>query len=897
MADARPITKSTPHDDKILRLGFNWEKNESANDESGEVKFQKAPRSRSNEGSTRSRSRSRPRTRSENSRHSNSRDSSPADLREISDRNTMALAELASAPGPQRVYEMNAIMSAQIDVLEERLAEAEKERITVIEDYEDQVENLKNEVTTCKHQVNLVKEEVEEDRMRMARKIKKAKDSGSLEVKEEKDRLEKEFLDKFCYVERDRKALREQVEKLESEVSKKENDRETLRGRVTALQLEISHRDKQWKEELEQQESRNQMIQENLRKTIKYEQARSKIAEDTKPPTLVKGEPVDVHQVIDCMSEMMKTMQQMNVCNEDRTRQIHNELINMQKHSDKKMDSLMEFQREETARIEKKFQEFETRLGSPIRHLSRADYRSPIRSEHEPLHSTPYARDDPRHYEEALAAAAALTSDKPAPHRIDSSRHVEPPHTFPGTPHPSVDARYHYHAPPPTPATSHAFEEAWEEYEEYEARRPRHRSRERRHGRSRRHHYDKEQSVKIYDGLPRKFDGERNKDPVAHLDSYEDYCKVQRMTTGDEKLDRFGLTLEGSARRWFSSIKPKTWQELTLQFTRQYTGTKTYSIANERFKNLKWNEGQESLETYRQNLTTLAQGVNRYLEVDDVTGMRTGEISKEFKSQFIMGLPHDYRMAMTDLNEDDDFGVLMRRAEKFEGLKCEEGKNKPSAMKVQIQPATTPDSSGGETENMAHLFKHALNAISQVHESYRKPYSTGRNSRSSSNDSRYRKDHYTRERSRSRQRYSRQPYRSKDHRSSSRDRRDHRSNSRNRHNYRSTSRNRYRSDSRGRNGYRSRRDYRSNSRSRNDNYTRYHDKYKRSRSNSRSSRSPSRSRSSSSSSQYSGSSDSSRRTRASTPFGKSGACFGCGQEGHWKNECPLSSDSEKSHFQ
>ena len=723
MAESRSQRKIAPHDEKMLRLGLNWEPDSGDNDEEVQIHGkQNDHRSRSSERRDRSRSHSRHRTKSADlKRELHSVDKGEQHFPSLQDRSDHNTLDLRNVEGEQDLKQINKVMSSKIEVLEKQLEEANSMATGIYKAYERQTDAMENERNNYQAQ-------------------------------------------------------------FEDIVTRTFDEKEALYQKLEQLERKLENQDRHWRTELQKQVSINHEQQKHLKQAVIDEKEKNRLIKDTDLPTLAKSDgQLDNKYVVDCMSSMLKTVNGLT--------QHVNEM------------------KEENARLSSKLREFETKLGSPIHHTGRAEYLSPAR--HEVIlgskHPTPLARDDPRYYEDALGAATELTSIKPthlAPPIASSSSY---PHrgisvnTFPGASHPTTEARHEYIPPPPTPA--HLFE-----YDDYEDTRPRHRSRDRKH---RHHHHDKGPSVKIYDGMPRKFDGDKNNDPVAHLDSYDDYCMVQEITTGEERLKRFGLTLEGSARRWFSSIKPKSWREFALTFTRQYTGTKTYSIANEKFKHLKWNEGQESLETYRQNLTTLAQSVNRYYEVDEETGRQTSEISREFKSQFLMGLPHEYRLAMADLSEDNDFGTLMKRAEKFQGLKGENNPIKSSAMKVQVQPVTSPDNSGTDSDSMANLFRHVLDAISQVHKDYRKPYSTRRYSRSSSSDSRYGKDRYSNDRkydrSRSRQRYDRRPYRSSERkRSSSRNRHDYRSRSRNRHDHRSNSRSRHDNS----------RDYRHRSRSR-----------------------------------------------------------------------------------
>ena len=140
------------------------------------------------------------------------------------------------------------------------------------------------------------------------------------------------------------------------------------------------------------------------------------------------------------------------------------------------------------------------------------------------------------------------------------------------------------------------------------------------------------------DCMPSKFFGTPpNNDPVAHVASFKDYCYFQNVQDEADKMERFKISLGGSPRLWIDTITPTSFQDMAEKFMQQYGNMKTFQSTWAQYRAIKWDEKDE-LESYRQTLAKLAQGLGTLYE-KDATGKYTGNISNDFKMQFYQGLP------------------------------------------------------------------------------------------------------------------------------------------------------------------------------------------------------------------------------------------------------------------
>ena len=161
--------------------------------------------------------------------------------------------------------------------------------------------------------------------------------------------------------------------------------------------------------------------------------------------------------------------------------------------------------------------------------------------------------------------------------------------------------------------------------------------------------------LKLTDYMPRRFDGVKNVEGKAHMDTLNDYFAIQGIVDDRQKVNLFKLSLEGQARIWLDPIKEMMpFNQLSIEFIKHFTGITSYQSNLHRFRSLRWNE-TESLELYKQKLLLLSQIIGNE---------KPGEsYSKELKTQFKLGLPLSYQTHMTDLDEDSPLDLIVKRAQ------------------------------------------------------------------------------------------------------------------------------------------------------------------------------------------------------------------------------------------
>ena len=400
--------------------------------------------------------------------------------------------------------------------------------------------------------------------------------------------------------------------------------------------------------------------------------------------------------------------------------------------------------------------------------------------------------------------------------------------------------------------------------------------------------------LKLTDYMPRRFDGVKNLEGKAHIDSLRDYFSIQGITDDRQKVNLFKLSLEGQARIWLDASKESMFfEDLALEFIKHFTGITSYQSNLHKFRSLKWNE-TESLELYKQKLLLLSQiiGNEKYGE----------DYSKELKTQFKLGLPISYQTHMTDLDEDSPLELIVKRTQTLWDTKR---LNQSTAGQVTFSDTTTGlgmvtqeldrnelrergDVSEKVVEKLAYALENALTGKG-------KKESSAYYFNKSRGDSRFQNDR--RFRSNSRERYNsgdRNTYRNKEN------------------TYRNDNANRYRSDSRSRNESRSR--YDNQYRSRDSSWERGRSRERRSgfRDNRQSGWSPGGRRSFGS---YSRSREASReRNRSKSPYSSKqeyrssrerdptpgpstkGLCYGCKSSSHKMRECPALLKDLKKYF-
>ena len=111
--------------------------------------------------------------------------------------------------------------------------------------------------------------------------------------------------------------------------------------------------------------------------------------------------------------------------------------------------------------------------------------------------------------------------------------------------------------------------------------------------------------------------------------------------------------------------------ECAHAFIKQYSGRISYEANLNNFRSLKWNES-EDVENYRQALATLSEGIGNLYE-KDASGKPTTALSKEFICQFLLGLPDQYQLTLSDLTEESSLPLIIKRIEKLKSLRKMKG--------------------------------------------------------------------------------------------------------------------------------------------------------------------------------------------------------------------------------
>jgi hypothetical protein len=190
------------------------------------------------------------------------------------------------------------------------------------------------------------------------------------------------------------------------------------------------------------------------------------------------------------------------------------------------------------------------------------------------------------------------------------------------------------------------------------------------------------QRLRYSDGLPRKFDGTGKIQAKAYLRSLQDYFSLQNITDDWTKISRMQITLENHARLWMDEQKADmSYNELEVEFLKQFTGTVSYESNLNKFRGCKWREDQP-LDNYKQKLIMFAEMIGCDRD-------RRGYYSKELKTQFKLGLPSEYQMALGDLTEDDSLDTIVKRTQKHWDLR--------QLNQMQAATVTVGDTSSGLT--------------------------------------------------------------------------------------------------------------------------------------------------------------------------------------------------------
>ena len=236
-------------------------------------------------------------------------------------------------------------------------------------------------------------------------------------------------------------------------------------------------------------------------------------------------------------------------------------------------------------------------------------------------------------------------------------------------------------------------------------------------------------NLKVMDGLPRKFDGSPKMDAKAFLRSMDDYFSLHQIKDDQVKIDRLKMTLENQARLWLDEEKEMmSYESLYTEFLKHFAGITSYEANLQKFRACTWN-GTEPLENYKQRLLMLSEVIGNKTE----DGM---DYSREVKTQFKLGLPASFQMALGDLTEDADLEHTLKRAQKvwdlqkFQELKA--GKvtigDTSSGVTMKATSKQTEDDLVETVKNVMEqeVGKAFLAVTSNQYDGYRDGYDRGR---------------------------------------------------------------------------------------------------------------------------------------------------------------------------
>ncbi len=120
-------------------------------------------------------------------------------------------------------------------------------------------------------------------------------------------------------------------------------------------------------------------------------------------------------------------------------------------------------------------------------------------------------------------------------------------------------------------------------------------------------------AIRVHDGLPKCFSGNATEDIESHLRKYDDYTVMQGIQAAAHdalKVQRFKLSLDGKARRWYDTQQFANYAALVAAFRNKYSqfgNTKEQLIAA--WSGLQYSDNID-LEDFFQKALTLGQALN-----------------------------------------------------------------------------------------------------------------------------------------------------------------------------------------------------------------------------------------------------------------------------------------------
>ena len=160
-------------------------------------------------------------------------------------------------------------------------------------------------------------------------------------------------------------------------------------------------------------------------------------------------------------------------------------------------------------------------------------------------------------------------------------------------------------------------------------------------------------NLRLGDFFPRKFDGGGGDSPLAHWLQYEDYCGVHDVEA-DVRLTRFRMTLSGQARLWMEGKQFEDLNDLKRRFLEHFSGVHSREASVAAFRSIVYKPG-ESMDAYLDRIKPLAE--------------RLGYQDELVKDQFLHGLPHDVKVAVSMANCDTVADMVVA-AQRFSDLQA-----------------------------------------------------------------------------------------------------------------------------------------------------------------------------------------------------------------------------------
>ena len=135
--------------------------------------------------------------------------------------------------------------------------------------------------------------------------------------------------------------------------------------------------------------------------------------------------------------------------------------------------------------------------------------------------------------------------------------------------------------------------------------------------------------IRYGDGKPQDFRGKPTENALGHWLRFMGWCKLQKVTTNADTVQRFLDTLSDDARIWAEDKAFTTKDQLKEAFLKKYSEIKSWQDGFAQWQNLTLKEG-ESVDDYHTRLQRLAEMLN-YTD------------AKTLKDKFLYGLPPDIR--------------------------------------------------------------------------------------------------------------------------------------------------------------------------------------------------------------------------------------------------------------